>query len=134
LAAGEIVLCDRFFDSTLAYQVYGRGLDLKKTRGIVAFAVERARPALTLLLTVSGALSQARLRGRAPQPDRIEEAGRAFFRRVARGYRLLAAAEPRRIRVIDASGAPDEVAGKIWDAVAPLVRAAGKRRKPKPGH
>src|SRR5688572_8957342 len=80
LAAGEIVLCDRFHDSTIAYQGYGRGLDLDLVRQVIAFAIGDTRPHITILLTVPIEVSEARRRAR-PSPaglerDRMEEADR----------------------------------------------------------
>ncbi|HSY09362.1 MAG TPA: dTMP kinase, partial [Candidatus Dormibacteraeota bacterium] len=89
LAAGEIVLCDRFYDSTTAYQGYGRGLDLNLVKEVIDFAVDWTRPHLTLLLEVSPETSRARVAARqsgsALVRDRIEEAGENFFERVAQG-------------------------------------------------
>ncbi|MCS7090205.1 MAG: dTMP kinase [Verrucomicrobiota bacterium] len=125
LAAGEIVLCDRFADSTIAYQGYGRGLDLEIVRQVIQIAVGDTKPDLTLLLDVPPGVSRERLRSRqATLPflrDRIEEADAAFFERVARGYRAIAAAEPQRVRVIDATGSVEQVRAAIWREVAPLV-------------
>ena len=101
LASGEIVLCDRFYDSTTAYQGYGRQLDLGLVRTVIDIAVGATRPHLTLLLNVPQEISQQRLRARqATLPflrDRIEEADRSFFERVAKGYHAIAAAEPNRV-------------------------------------
>jgi len=125
LAAGEIVLCDRFYDSTIAYQGYGRGLDLKLVRGVIEFAVGETRPQLTLLLDISPEISAARLVSRqSTQPaarDRFEEADKAFFERVANGYRAIAAAEPERVKVVDAAGAIEAVSDAIWEHVETLV-------------
>src|SRR6266576_5046833 len=108
LAAGEIVLSDRFYDSTTAYQGYGRQLDLKTVKAVIDFAVGETRPDLTLLLVVSHESSQKRLLARQStlpfMRDRIEEADRGFFERVARGYQAIAAAEPQRVRAIQAMG------------------------------
>jgi dTMP kinase len=86
LAAGELVLCDRFYDSTIAYQGYGRGLDLTTVRSVIDLAVGNTRPDLTLLLTVSVRVSEARRKDRqataAPVRDRIEDADASFFERV----------------------------------------------------
>src|SRR5438876_720392 len=107
LAAGEVVLCDRFFDSTTAYQGYGRQLDLPGVQRIIDLAVGDTRPDLTLLLLLPVSMSEARRCARqAGGPavrDRMEEADRAFFSRVERGYREIARAEPRRVRMIDAT-------------------------------
>lgn len=126
LAAGEIILCDRFYDSTTAYQGYGRQLDLKMVAAIIDVAVGNTRPDLTLLLHVPPAVSAERLLARqATMPfvrDRIEEADRSFFERVAKGYEALAAAEPERVRKIEASGSIAEIAAAVWKSVAPLLQ------------
>ena len=122
LAAGEIVLCDRFFDSTIAYQVHGRGLDPKQVRKIISFAVGRTRPNLTLLLMLPVAVSESRRRSRTAVPDRMEEAGPEFFQRVEKGYEAIAAAQPRRIRRLDATAPAEAVAREIWSAVEPLLK------------
>jgi len=132
LAAGEVVLCDRFYDSTTAYQGYGRQLDLKTVKSIIDFAVGETRPDLTLLMVVSHEVSQERLLARQStlpfMRDRIEEADRGFFERVARGYQAIAAAEPERVKVINGIGSTDAIESAIWKIVEPLlsrtVRAA----------
>jgi dTMP kinase len=125
LAAGEIVLCDRFYDSTTAYQGYGRGLDLKLIQGVIDFAVGETRPKLTLLLQISPETSAARLASRqSGQPvtrDRFEEADRDFFERVAQGYHAIAAAEPGRVKVLDAAASVASVDEQIWRLVKPLL-------------
>src|SRR5688572_28167038 len=128
LAAGEVVLCDRFHDSTTAYQGYGRQLDLERVRMVIDFAVGVTRPDLTLLLEVPVEVSEARRRSRQAKPvlneperDRMEEADRAFFERVQRGFQLIAAAEPGRVRVIDATQSVEQVSERIWVTVSPLV-------------
>ncbi len=125
LAAGEIVLCDRFSDSTVAYQGYGRGLDLKLVESVIAFAVGETRPDLTLLLHVPLSVSETRrLSRQKDQPastDRFERNDRAFFERVERGFQSIAAVEPERIRVIDACREIETIAANIWAHVAPLL-------------
>lgn len=122
LAAGEFVLCDRFYDSTTAYQGYGRQMDLAQVQAVIDLAVGDTRPHLTLLLHVPLEVSEARRqsRGTAGQRDRFEEADRQFFQRVEAGFRALAAQQPHRIKVIDASAAIAAVSEQIWRAVAPL--------------
>jgi dTMP kinase len=127
LAAGEIVLCDRFYDSTVAYQGYGRGLDLGMVRNIIDCAVGATRPDLTVLLMVPVKVSEERRRARLlpgleTVRDRMEEADRSFFERVEAGYKKLAAQEPERVRSIDATASPEEVSREIWRAVEPLAR------------
>ena len=127
LAAGEVILCDRFYDSTTAYQGYGRGLDLDVIRTVVDFAVGETRPHLTLLLQVPIEVSEERrLVRQATLPgirDRIEEADRKFFERVAQGFAAVAAAEPQRVKTIDATADVERIGARIWELVAPLVRA-----------
>lgn len=129
LARGEIIVCDRFYDSTTAYQGYGRQLDLQNVRGIIDVAVGDTRPDLTLFLKVPQAVSEERLRSRqATMPfirDRMEEADRAFFERVAQGYDAIANAEPQRVQIINAMGTVAEVQSAIWRLVAPLVATRG---------
>jgi dTMP kinase len=125
LAAGEIVLCDRFYDSTTAYQGYGRQLDLNVVRAIIDVAVGNTRPNLTLLLDVPEEVATERMLARqATMPfmrDRFEQDDRSFFLRVASGYRAIAAAEPERVRTIDAAGSVEEVRAAIWQRVQPLL-------------
>jgi dTMP kinase len=126
LAAGEIVLCDRFFDSTTAYQGYGRQLDLPTVRQIIDFAVGLTRPNLTLLLHVPLEVSEARRQARQKAGrvrDRMEEADRAFFERVEQGFAAIAATEPARFRLIDATRKIDQVHENVWACVQPLVEA-----------
>jgi dTMP kinase len=125
LAAGEIILCDRFYDSTTAYQGYGRGLDLKTVQTVIDFAVGETRPELTLLLNISPEAGEARRRSRQSTlpllRDRMEEADRRFFERVAKGYQQIAAAEPKRVRLVDAAGDVETVGAAIWKEVSPLL-------------
>jgi dTMP kinase len=125
LAQGQIVLCDRFTDSTLAYQAYGRQLPRQMVRQVIEIATGETKPDLTLMLKVPIKISElrraARMQSSAAGRDRIEEAGRAFFERVNLGYDEVSAADPARIRVIDATGTIDAVAEEIWKWVGPLV-------------
>jgi dTMP kinase len=130
LAAGEIVVCDRFYDSTTAYQGYGRQLDLKRVQAVIDFAVGDTRPNLTLLLHVPPEVSDERLRSRQSHlsfvRDRIEEADQKFFARVARGYEVLAATEPDRVRVVNGSSSVETVCAKIWELVRPILPRIGR--------
>ena len=129
LTAGEIVLCDRFYDSTTAYQGYGRQLDLALVQAVIDFAVGRTRPHLTFLLHVSVEVSEARKRARqsanAGPRDRFEEADRAFFRRVEHGFEKIAAAEPERVMVVDATQSIEAVHDDIWRHVAARLSVLG---------
>lgn len=121
LAAGEIVVCDRFFDSTVAYQGHGRGLDLAMVRAVIDAAVGPTRPDLTLWLALPAEAAAARVRARGGAADRFEAEGREFFARVEAGYAAIAAAEPDRVVAVSAAGPEAEVAERVWEAVAPLM-------------
>jgi len=131
LDGGEIVLSDRFFDSTIAYQGFGRQLDLAVVKAIIDLAVGDTRPDLTLLLVVPAAVSAERLLARQStlpfMRDRIEESDRSFFERVAKGYQAIATAEPQRICQIEASACITEIKQRIWTLVEPLL-------PPRPAH
>ena len=125
LNAGEIVLCDRFYDSTIAYQGYGRQLDLKLVQEIIHLAVGATRPDLTLFLAISQSVSERRLKVRSTTApgirDRFEEADREFFARVAKGYEAIATAEPQRVKPVNAEGAMEDVENAIWQLIEPLL-------------
>ncbi len=130
LAAGEIVVCDRFYDSTTAYQGHGRQLDLEKVKAVIEFAVGETKPDLTLLLQVPPEIGAERLRSRRGNlplvRDRIEEADQKFFERVARGYEALAANEPQRVKIINGAQPVESVCTAIWERVQPLLPRAGR--------
>ena len=128
LAAGEIVLCDRFADSTIAYQGFGRGLDLRLVLQTIALATGGLKPHLTLLLHVPIETSEARRKSRKGGRDRMEEADRGFFERVEQGYTMLADQEPGRVKVIDATATVDEVSEAVWATVSALLAKPVKRR------
>lgn len=107
LNRGELVLCDRYADSTLAYQGYGRGLDLPLLRQLNAAATDGLRPDLTILLDIPA--EQGIARARADGGDRIADATLEFHRRVNHGFRQIAAAEPDRVVLLDAAQPVDAV-------------------------
>ena len=125
LESGAWVVCDRFSDSTLAYQGYGRGLSLDVIRLANDFACDGLEPDLTLYLAVSPETARARRIGReratSTEADRIESAGDAFHARLAEGFEELAKRFPERIRKVDAGGSVDEVWERIWKLVLPLT-------------
>jgi dTMP kinase len=123
LESGAWVLLDRFVDSSLAYQGGGRGLGVEAVRALNAFAVRGVVPDVTLLLRIAPEAGLARISGRSA--DRLEQAGHDFFAAVARAYDALAAAEPDRFVVLDASLPPDAV---LADALA----AISARRSDRP--
>jgi dTMP kinase len=107
LAADGIVVCDRFTDSTLAYQGYGRGMDLELLRALCDFAAGGLQPDVVLLVDLPVDAARARLRDRAGAPDRIENEDDAFHERVRRGF-LELARHPRH-RVLDGSLPPERL-------------------------
>ena len=117
LAAGRVVIADRFFDSTTVYQGMARGLDRSAVDAINGFAVGDCRPQLTLLLDLDAEEGRRRAAGREGQDDRMEQQSAEFYQKVRDGYLELAAAEPERICVIDASGSIEAIAASIWDIV-----------------
>ena len=121
LNAGALVLLDRFVDSSLAYQGAGRELGVEAVREINRFATGGLTADRTLLLDLEPTLGRTRSRGRGDAPDRLELEADPFFDRIAEAYHELAAAEPDRIRTIDASQPPDQVLAAALAAVADLV-------------
>ncbi len=122
LAAGKVVVCDRFTDSTLAYQGYGRGMDVEIVRIACDIATKGVRPAAVLLLDVPVSAGRERLRSRTGAADRIESEDDAFHERVRRGYLTLAAAGGH--RVFDGMKTPAAV---LEEALA-FVRGALRER------
>jgi len=125
LEAGTWVISDRFSDSTLAYQGYGRGLPLDIIREANDFACEGMKPDRTILLDVDPETSRARMRGREASTnttaDRIERAGDDFHSRLRKGFLEMAAADPGRIVTVDASGTEDEVWEDVWKSLTPML-------------
>ena len=125
LAAGTWVLCDRFADSTFAYQGFGRGLDLDEIKRINSFATGGLVPDRTVLLDVSPEVSAKRMRAREAatntDADRMEKAGDGFHARLKKGFLELAAAEPERFAVISADGGVDEIGEAVWNSVQPML-------------
>jgi dTMP kinase len=150
LESGIDVICDRFIDSTIAYQGYGRGLDVDLIHSLNLAIIDGCLPNLTLLLDIDPDIGLVRGANSAAGGDSIEghwQAGLAlieaaetsgpiasdgrrvggrdkrFHQRVRRGYLALAKAEPERILLLDATHAPDELATEIWSRVERLVEA-----------
>jgi len=125
LDRGEIVLCDRYSDSTLAYQGYGRGLDLVELGRLQSAITQELKPGLTLLLNLAVTAGLARIPSMAK--DRLDRETVAFHERVAAGYRQMALEEPDRWREVDAAAGPDEVAAAIFIEVERSLAQAGIR-------
>ena len=119
LAAGHDVVTDRYVPSSLAYQGYGRGLDVEQLWRLSTEFAGAPQTDLVVLLDVPATVAAERLQGR----DRMEAAGDDFHARVAEGYRRMAAAHPDRWVVIDGDGSVDEVAARVRDAVEKWMAA-----------
>ncbi|MDH7490456.1 MAG: dTMP kinase [Anaerolineae bacterium] len=129
LAQGQIVLCDRYADSTLAYQGYGLGLDLQTLRVITAFATGGLQPDLTFLLDVPVEVGLARKRGQdANEWNRMERRQREYHERVRAGYREMAEADPARWCVLDATRPFDDVQAAIRAEVNRLISGLSEVR------
>ncbi|HTT74978.1 MAG TPA: dTMP kinase, partial [Candidatus Binataceae bacterium] len=128
LAEGAIVISDRYSDSTLAYQGYGRGLDLSMLTGLNNFATGGIRPDRTFVLDFEAeaglARTRVRMRGTERIPDRFEGQRAEFHRRVREGFLAIARAEPDRVTVVDAA-AP--IPG-VTAAIVPLIEALAANR------
>ncbi len=119
LQSGKAVICDRYADSTTAYQSHGRRLNVDMVKAVNEAAVQEVRPDLTVLLDLPVEAGLARKKDR--KQDRFEQEDIAFHRRVRRGYLALAEAEPDRWLVVDAEKSKEEIAGIIWDRVRKLL-------------
>lgn len=126
LAAGDVVVCDRFAGSTLAYQGYGRGLDLQLIRSALQAATQGVEPDLTVLLDLEVQVGLKRKRGQRSGTqlsllDRFEDEDVSFGERVREGYLKLALTDPDRWQVLDASGSVEQMAEAIWERVSRLL-------------
>lgn len=120
LDRGEVVLCDRYADSSLAYQGAGRGLDEGFVTTLTREVTGGLSPDLTVLLDLDPAAGLARA-ARRGQPDRLERADLAFHTRVRDGFLALAARDPRRFLVLDAALSEETLAGMVWQAMGERV-------------
>ena len=121
LREGKLVLCDRFGDSTLAYQGYGHGIDLATLRAMLAFATDNLKPDLTLLLDVDVEIGLQRKR-KEDEWNRLDAYELAFHQRVREGYHELCRQEPKRWRVIDAMQPKDAVQLALRQAVMQFLQ------------
>jgi len=127
LENGNVVICDRFADSTTAYQGYGRGLDLEMVKAINDAATQGLKPNLTVLLDMPVEAGLARKRGK--RRDRFEQEEIAFHHRVREGYLKLASDDPERWLVIDATQSKKKIAQIIWQRVSQLLSSQGESKR-----
>jgi dTMP kinase len=119
LKKGIIVICDRYADSTTAYQGYGRGLDLSVVRSVNEIAIQGIVPDVTFLLDIP--VEEGLKRKQNRKADRFETEDFKFHSRVREGYLTMAKAEPERWNVIDATKTKEEIAGIIWQRVSKII-------------
>jgi dTMP kinase len=119
LKNGMVIICDRYADSTTAYQSYGRGLDLEMVKAINNTATQGLKPDLTVLLDIP--VEEGLARKRVKKQDRFEQADIAFHQRVREGYLKLAANDPQRWVVVDASQSKAKIREIIWQRVSQLL-------------
>ena len=115
LKEGTIVLCDRHIDSTVAYQGYGRGLDIEQIRHLNNIATNGIKPDITIVLDVDVKTSQNRV---GTEKDRMESAGIEFFERVRNGFLEIAKQEPERVKVVDSTQTITEIHKEILELIA----------------
>jgi len=120
LASHDVVICDRFADSSVAYQGHGRGLGLNHVRVANLVATQGLLPDLTVLLNVAVDLGLTR-KGGETTPDRLGRESPDFHERVRRGYLALATEEPERFVVVDGTLSAEEVTQRIWRRLEPLL-------------
>jgi len=123
LEKGKVVICDRYTDSTIAYQSHGRGLDMEMVRAVNDIAAQGLKPNLTILLDISAQEGLARKKKR----DRFEREDIAFHQKVRKGYLKLAEEEPQRWLKIDAAQSKAKIAEIIWQKVSQLLTERGFR-------
>ena len=129
LQRGTMVLCDRFSDSTLAYQGFGRGLDLQWLRAANEVATGGLTPDLTLVLDLPVSVGLARRRADRGQQNRLDREAERFHRKVRRGFLALAAEEPARIKIVNANRPTQEVRDELTKIVVGWI--ARQKRPPR---
>ncbi len=125
LAAGTVVVCDRFYDSTMAYQGYGQGADRAQIAALIAMV--GIAPDVTLMLDGSEPVAAARTAARGRASDRYDRLGPGFHARVAAGFRAIAAAEPQRCHLVDANAEADAVFIRLTQTLRSLSLWEGVR-------
>lgn len=117
LQRGSWVVCDRYADSTTAYQGFGRGFSVDQMLAINSFAIGQTVPDITILIDVDVELGFERIAASGCRPDRIESEAREFHQRVRSGYLELARMFPERFRIVEGNDSPDNISEKIWEVI-----------------
>jgi dTMP kinase len=121
LAEGKIVISDRFTDSSIAYQGAGRGLGRERVLELDRIACHGLVPDLTICVDIDSETGLARAQARGQSETRLEDQAIEFHRKARAAYHELAQREPSRFRLIDGNGAPEAIAAKVWEQVAPQL-------------
>ena len=119
IESGKIVLCDRHTDSSVAYQGYGRGLDIEQIKMLNNLATGGKQPDLTLVFDVDIETSMQRV---GNKKDRMESSGKEFFNRVRNGYLEMAKQEPERLKIVDSTKSIDEVHKRVIEIILPYLK------------
>ncbi len=122
LTASTIVICDRFADSTTAYQGYGRGLALEHVRLVNSIATDGLTPDVTFIVEIPVAESIRRRTHNQTDADRMESAGQEFYDRVFEGYRRIAAGDPGRCIILDGTQPVQDIHEKLWATICQRLR------------
>jgi dTMP kinase len=122
LKAGQIVICDRFADSSTAYQGYGRGMDIDMVNNLNKIAVDGYWPDLTLVIDLPIEIGFVRARARKRGLDRMETQTKNFHRKVSRGFKAIAQSDPQRIKILDGKFPPDVIHGAVRQMVLNIIK------------
>jgi len=120
LKAGKVVLCDRFLDSTVAYQGYGNGVDVRVIKSIGKFATQKIQPDITFFFDINAKKGLSRIKGRTK--DRIERRAIHYHNRVRKGYVKITRKEPGRVKLIDANRTKEEIFAIIVKHIDRLLK------------
>ncbi|WP_436855952.1 dTMP kinase [Staphylococcus caeli] len=118
LKQGKVVLCDRYIDSSLAYQGYARGIGIEEVKSINAFAINGLYPDITIYLDVSVAVGRERILKNQRNQNRLDQENKAFHEKVVEGYKKIIHNEPERFIVIDADRSVDEVVNATYESIS----------------
>ena len=122
LKAGKIVLCDRFYDSTFAYQAYGRGLNKEFVMRAILYSADNLKPNLTILFDLPEKEAFRRKQKMSRSKDRLENEKTAFFKKVRKGYLKLAESDKKRIKIVDASASREAVRDEMTDFIVKFFK------------